>query len=953
MFKKIFSKLLDVNQKEIDRISKIVEKINSYDKKIKRLSDEAISKKTEEFKKRLKKGEALNDILPEAFAVAREASWRAIGLRPYDVQLMAAIALFEGKVVEQKTGEGKTLSAVLPLYLRALKERGVHLVTVNDYLARRDAGWNAPIFEMLGMSVGVIAQEMKSYVYDPEFKDTSHGDERLAHLKTVERKLAYAADITYGTNNEFGFDYLRDNMAQTVDSKAQSRRPRGASGPEGSHYFAIVDEVDSVLVDEARTPLIISSPDTDPTDKYYKFAQMVGKLNPDTDYSIDEKSKSASLTEHGITRVEKLIGVDNLYEKDFESIHHIENALRAKTLYLRDREYVVKDNKVTIVDEFTGRLMVGRRWSDGLHQAVEAKEGVTIQQESKTLATISFQNYFRMYEVLSGMTGTAATEAEEFREIYKLDVVVVPTNEPMIRRDNSDVVYKTLRAKYGAIVSEIDEKRKKGQPVLVGTTSIEKNEIIDTYLRRKKIPHNILNAKNHEREAMIISEAGKPGAVTVATNMAGRGVDIVLGGTPPDMVPGEDRGKYEKSPAYKRWQEDHEKVIKAGGLHVIGTERHESRRIDNQLRGRSGRQGDPGSSRFYLSLEDDLMRIFGGEQISSLMDRLKLPEDQPIENKLVNRAIEQAQVKVEGFNFDMRKNVVEYDDVANQQRDIVYKLRNRLLEGKDLKEEVLEKLRHQVDKIMLLSWPASTQRGEPDNPSASSGQAKPDYEKMIVNLLEIVPFDDVSRDHVKSALGKIKDKDKVREFLIKVIEDVHKSREKQEGEKVMRQIEKIAYLSAIDQHWMEHIDYIDGLREGVKLRGYAQRDPKAEFKNEAFSAFEGLMERIDGELARRLFRIGVARPRPEIPIEQARTNVDTTDAIGLAKMSADATAQSGQPAFASGQRQVISNSPSRRQVTNKKVGRNDPCPCGAINPNTGKVYKYKKCGLINAPHHRG
>ena len=617
----IFSRILDLNAREVNRLTKIVEKVNSFEPMAKKLKEKDFVKKTEEFKKRLEKGETLEELLPEAYAVVREASYRLLGMRHYDVQLMAAIALFEGKVAEQKTGEGKTLSAVPALYLHALTGRGAHLVTVNDYLARRDAGWNAPVFHLLGMTVGSIIQETKSFVYDPDFTDSSHGDERLAHLKPADRKLAYQSDILYGTNNEFGFDYLRDNMVSSLAEMVQ----RG-------HYFAIVDEVDSILIDEARTPLIISAPDTEPTQKYYTFASMVDKLNPDTDYTIDEKSKSASLTEIGITRVEKILGVDNLYEKDFESIHHIENALRAKTLYLRDKDYVVKDNQVTIVDEFTGRLMVGRRWSDGLHQAVEAKEGVTIQQESKTLATISFQNYFRMYEHLSGMTGTAATEAEEFRKIYKLDVVVVPTHRPMIRIDRGDVIYKTLRGKYGAIVEEIGECYKKGQPVLVGTTSIEKNEIISEYLKRKKIPHNVLNAKNHEREAEIIAEAGKIGGVTVATNMAGRGVDIVLGGAQPDRKAGVSNEQFTKTKEYKKWEQDHEKVVKAGGLHVIGTERHEARRVDNQLRGRSGRQGDPGSSRFYLSMEDDLMRIFGGEQISGIMDRLNLPEDQPIEN---------------------------------------------------------------------------------------------------------------------------------------------------------------------------------------------------------------------------------------------------------------------------------------------------------------------------------
>jgi preprotein translocase subunit SecA len=915
MFGNIFKKVLDINQKEVDRLEKLVQLVNEHEPKLKKFKKSDFGKKTLELKKRIKNSDneenTLKEILPEAFALVREAAWREIGQRPFDVQLMAATSLFEGKVIEQKTGEGKTLSAVPALYLRALTGKGAHLVTVNDYLARRDAGWNGPIFDLLGLSVGAIVQEMKSYIYDPQFSDKSHGDERLEHLRTVERKFAYGADITYGTNNEFGFDYLRDNMVQDLTQMVQ----RG-------HYFVVIDEVDSILVDEARTPLIISAPDTEPTEKYYKFAQLIEKLKPDTDYTMDEKVKSASLTETGIKRVEKILGVDNLYEKDWDSIHHIENALRSKALYLKDRDYVVKDDQVIIVDEFTGRLMVGRRWSDGMHQAVEAKEGVKIQQESKTLATISFQNYFRMYNVLSGMTGTAATEAEEFKKIYNLDVVVLPTNKPLIRKDHSDVVYKSLRAKYAAIVDEIEEKRKIGQPVLVGTTSIEKNEIIDSYLRRKRIPHNVLNAKNHEKEAMIISEAGKPGAVTVATNMAGRGVDIVLGGAIPERNEGEESEKYKASKAYKKWQEEHDKVITAGGLHVIGTERHESRRIDNQLRGRSGRQGDPGSTRFYLSLEDDLMRIFGGEQIGSLMNKLRLPEDQPIENKLVNRAIEQAQVKVEGFHFDARKNLVEYDDVANQQRDIVYKLRKRVLESDNVTEEVMEKLFHQVDSIVMLATSVD-----------SSGV---DAEKAVIGTLEIVPIDEASKNSLKKEIIKYDDADKTKDLLRKLIESVHKSREKQVGESIMRNIEKFAYLGSIDKEWMDHIDQIDGLREGVRLRGYAQRDPIAEFKNEAYGLFEGLLDRIDGELARRIFRIGVHLPRPEIPIEQATTNVDTRDQTGLIQSaSARLGNQGGQKTFSD------SSSPNTKHVPANtlqkgKIGRNDPCWCGS-----GK--KWKKC----------
>lgn len=913
----IFSKILDVNKRELDRLDKIVSDINSFEEKIQNLSDKRLGDKTKEFKKRLEKKDDIGSILPEAFAVVREMAYRKLGMRSYDVQMMAAVALAEGKVAEQKTGEGKTLSAVAPLYLHALKEKGAHLVTVNDYLARRDAGWNAPVFHALGMSVGVIAQEGKSYLYDPKHSDKSHGDERLEHLKPVERRAAYKADITYGTNNEFGFDYLRDNMVQSLDKMVQ----RG-------HYFVIVDEVDSVLIDEARTPLIISAPDMEPTDKYYKFADIVEKLNPDTDFTIDEKAKSASLTEHGIKRMEKILGVDNLYEKDFDTIHHVENALRAKTLFLKDRDYVVKDDQVIIVDEHTGRLMVGRRWSDGMHQAVEAKEGVKIQQESKTLATISFQNYFRMYDYLSGMTGTAATEAEEFKKIYELDVVVIPTNKPIARKDHSDMVYKTLRAKYGAVVAEIEEKRKKGQPTLVGTTSIEKNEVISQFLKKKNIPHNILNAKNHEKEASIIAEAGKPGAVTVATNMAGRGVDIVLGGAVPEKPEDMDQKDFKKTKDYKDWQEDHKRVLKAGGLHVIGTERHQSRRIDNQLRGRSGRQGDPGSSRFYLSLEDDLMRIFGGDQIKSLMDRLNLSEDQPIENRLINRAIEQAQVKVEGFNFDARKSVVEYDDVVNQQRDIVYKLRQRILKEENVKKEVLDKIFHQIDKILLLSTSVESEEVEKD--------------KILMGMMDIVPFDDGSRENIKKKIDTLSGEKEIKEFLYSVVEDAYKAREKSVGEEVMRKIEKFAYLGSIDHLWIDHIDAIDNLKSGVRLRAYAQKDPVAEFKNEAYDMFEGLIDRIDEELSHRIFRIAVASPQSEIPLSEARTNVDTTDQMGLIGGDAmqappvddDLVAEAGKKAFKNPQK--IKRIASGKQRTTKKIGRNDPCWCGS-----GK--KWKKC----------
>ncbi len=903
---KFFSGLLDTNKREINELERSIETVADLQAKLKKTSDSGLKKKTDELKKRLTDGEAIEKILPEAFALISEASTRAIGMTPYKVQLISAAALFKGHVSEQKTGEGKTLSAVPALFTRALAGKGVHLVTVNDYLARRDAGWNGPTFHMLGMTVGVISGEQKSYIYDPEFKDETHGDERLSHLKPVSRAEAYRADVTYGTNNEFGFDYLRDNMVSNLSETVQ----RG-------HYFVIVDEVDSVLIDEARTPLIISAPDMEPTEKYYTFSKIVDKLTPEEDYTIDEKSRSASLTEAGIERVEKVMGIDNLYEKDFEAIHHVENALRARSLYLRDREYVVRENEVVIVDEFTGRLMPGRRWSDGLHQAVEAKEAVPIQQESKTLATISFQNYFRMYKHLSGMTGTASTEAAEFKKIYNLDVVVIPTHRNMVRVDHRDVVYKTVNAKYEAISKDVMECNKKGQPVLIGTTSIEKNEIISEFLKKKKIPHLILNAKNHENEAKILAEAGKPGAVTVATNMAGRGVDIILGGTPPQRSDTDSIDKWKETKKYKDWQKNHEIVVNAGGLHVIGTERHESRRIDNQLRGRSGRQGDSGSTRFYLSLEDDLMRIFGGEQIKGLMDRLKLPEDQPIENGLVSKAIEQSQVKVEGFHFDQRKRLVEYDDVANQQREIVYTLRRRILEGGEVREEILRKLTQQIERVLLVSWPEY--------------DATPDYEKIAIGLSDIIPFDDDSRKQIEKQISTITDKEKLTEFLNNLLSDAYNSREKAVTTTSMREIEKFAYLGAIDHLWIDHIDHIDGLREGVMLRSYGQRDPLVEFKKEAYDLFERLLERIDEELAHRIFRIQLSNaPLSEIPLNVIQTNVDKSDQIGLVD---DATKKLDSSSSAAEKK-----SGSKK----KKMGRNDICWCGS-----GK--KWKHCHYPKLP----
>ncbi|KPJ70693.1 preprotein translocase subunit SecA [Microgenomates bacterium DG_75] len=883
---KFLNHLLDSNEKQLKKLQPMVEKINSLEPKMKKLKDDEFSGMTAGFKDRLAGGETLDDLLPEAFALAREAIRRTVGERAFDVQLMAAITLHQGRIAEQRTGEGKTLSAAITAYLNGLSGKGVHIVTVNDYLARRDTGWYGTALHFAGLSLGCIIHD-QAFLLDPKYTEKQQDDERLRHLKPVERKEAYQADITYGTNNEFGFDYLRDNMALRFEDQVQRK-----------HHFAIVDEVDSILIDEARTPLIISAPDTEPTQKYYQFADLINSLSSDTDYITDEKLKTANLTEHGIKKIEKRLGVDNLYEKDFDTIHHIENALKARTHFLRDRDYVVKDDQIIIVDEFTGRLMHGRRWSEGLHQAVEAKEDVKIQQESITMATISFQNYFRMYQKLAGMTGTAATEAEEFIKIYDLETMVIPTNELMIRADHPDLVYKTMRAKYAAVVREIEECHKKGQPVLVGTTSIERNEIISKFLDKKGIPHNLLNAKQHEKEARIIAEAGKPKAVTVATNMAGRGVDIVLGGSKPEEQTKKTMGE---------WQKEHDEVIKSGGLHVVGTERHESRRIDNQLRGRSGRQGDPGSSRFFVALDDDIMRLFGGEKIAGLMTTLKLPEDQPIEHSMVSKAIEQAQTKVEGFNFDMRKRVVEYDDVMNKQREIIYKRRQEILEKGDqadgeLKKEIQEKTMADVDNLIALYAP--------------EGITKIEYDQIIPGFCEILPLDGNSQGRLKEQLKKIGNAEKIKELLGKLAVDAYDSREKQVGSEMMRQIERFVYLRTIDRLWIDHLDAMDDLREGVGLRGYGQKDPLVEYKKEAFASFERLLTSVDHDIIRQIFRVQIGQPRPQP--QPIQTNIDAQDGIGL-------TPQPAQP------QQTRPAVPQK-----KKVGRNDPCPCGS-----GK--KYKRC----------
>jgi preprotein translocase subunit SecA len=914
----VFNKLFDSNKREINALLPIVAKINAEEENVKKLKDKDFPAKTEEFKKRIKDGEKLMDILPEAFALVREASRRSLGMRQFDQQMMGGITLAQGKIAEQKTGEGKTLTAVSALYLHSLTGKGAHLVTVNDYLARRDAGWMGPVFHMLGVSVAAMINE-QSFIYDPEITNKDAFDYRLLHLKSVSRKEAYDADVTYGINSEFGFDYLRDNMAQDLGQLVQ----RG-------YYFAIVDEVDSVLIDEARTPHIISAPDESPSQKYYEYAKVVDKLSPETDFKIDEKFRTAHLTDHGIGKIEKLYGIKDIYEKDFDTVYHLEAALKARALFHREKEYIVKDNQVILVDEFTGRLLEGRRLSEGIHQAIEAKEGVPIQRESKTLATVSLQNYFRMYEKLSGMTGTAVTEAEEFRKIYNLDVVVIPTYRPVERLDHADAVYKTGRAKYTAVANSIEEAYKRGQPILVGTTSIDKNEIIAELLRRRKIKHEVLNAKNHLREAEIISNAGKKGAVTVATNMAGRGVDIVLGGETPKNADGSVK---KDSPEFKKWQKEHDEVLELGGLYVIGTERHESRRIDNQLRGRSGRQGDPGASRFFVALDDDIMRLFGGDRIAGLMTRFNMPEDVPLEHSLVTRSIENAQVKVEGFNFDTRKHLVEYDDVLNKQREIVYQRRRKILESSldeksGLKETVREKIHTAISELVDLAFA---------NQAVTSGSINDD----IVNAFNtIIPFDDASKEQLVRQLEQQHEADQKIEFLTKIADDLYGKREEQLGAPFMRQIEKFVMLSVVDNLWTNHLDAIDNLRGGIGLRGYAQRDPLVEYKNEAFRMFEQLVFAIDDEIVHRIYKIQVQQPNAQAGV--THTHADGSIHQGLAHPEAAPVAQPKKMMINTPESEISEDAKvSKVEDAKPKLSRNDPCWCGS-----GK--KWKKCHYPNA-----
>jgi len=880
MFKAL-KNLFDEDIRRIKSYQPIIKKINDFESEISKLNDKELSQKTVYFKELLKEGKTLDDILPEAFAVCREAIRRVIGERAYDVQLIAAITLHQSAIAEQKTGEGKTHSVVFPAYLNALTGKGVHIITPNDYLTRVGAGWYPKALKFLGISTSCIINE-QSFVLDLDYTDSSETiDERLAHLRPVTRQEAYLSDITYGTNNEFGFDYLRDHMAPDQGRIVQR-----------DHYFAIVDEVDFVLIDEARTPLIISSPNNQPVDKYYKFAKIAEDLQP-TDYVIDEKTRSATLSEYGIRKVENVLKVGNLYEESFETIHYIENAIKARAIFHKDKDYVVKDGEVIIVDEFTGRMMTGRRWSDGLHQAVEAKEGVKVQQESQTWATITFQNYFRLYDKLAGMTGTAATEAEEFKKIYNLDVVPIPTNKSKQRIDEGDLIFKSQRSKYAAVADFVEQKYKAGQPVLIGTTSIQKNQIISSLLKRKGLPHQVLNAKNHRSEAEIISKAGKKGAITVATNMAGRGVDIILGG------PKDDVDK-------KIWQKEHDEVLSLGGLCVIGTERHESRRIDNQLRGRSGRQGDPGFSQFYVALDDDLMRVFGGEKISSLMSRFNMPEDVPLTHPLVSKVIEQIQVKVEGFNFDSRKNLVEYDDVINKQRTIVYQLRDQTLlnqkENPDKnRETIFSNIEKQINTIVSI------------NSDYDSG--KIDSEKIILEFSEIMPLDPRQRADLRKQLEK---SDNPSEFLIKTLTDQWQQRVDYFGTDLANSITAFAIVSTLDPLWVEHLTALDDLRDGVRLRGYAQKDPLIEYRKEGYDMFQKLMSQFEYNLVRKLFRLE--------PVS-APANVPQNVTEGRGDSMADNPESEGE----------VELPPKQETVKNDQiVGRNDPCPCGS-----GK--KYKKC----------
>lgn len=901
---KFLTKLFgDPNAREVARLRVIVEQANKLENSMQVLADGDFRAKTAEFKERLAKGESTDAFLPEAFALAREVSKRVLGQRQYDVQLIGGVALHHGTIAEMRTGEGKTLTAIAPVYLNALSGKGVHVITVNDYLARRDAVWMGQVYHALGLSVACI-QHAGSFVYDPDFKaEEKHDEDRDAtgsfrvdmdYLRPVSRREAYAADITYGTNNEFGFDFLRDNMVQRAEEMVQREL-----------HFAVVDEVDSILIDEARTPLIISAPAQEATDQYYHFADLVAKLVENDDYKLDEKQRAATLTETGVAKLEKLLNVENLYAQGgMRTVHHIEQALRAKALFKLDRDYVVRENEVVIVDEFTGRMMPGRRYSEGLHQAIEAKERVKVQRESITLATITFQNYFRLYEKLSGMTGTASTEAEEFHKIYKLEVLAIPTNKDNQRKDLPDRVYKNEIGKFRAAVREIKARHEKGQPVLVGTVSIEKNELLSELLRQEGVPHEVLNAKNHAREAEIIAQAGRKGAVTVATNMAGRGVDILLGGNPP--IP-----------------EEVEAVRQLGGLHVLGTERHESRRIDNQLRGRAGRQGDPGSTQFCVSMEDDLMRIFGSDRMKAMMERLGVPEDEAIENKVLTRSLAAAQRKVEGHNFDIRKHLLEYDDVLNKHRMVVYKKRRDLLKASKertennespLKSMVMEMVEGEIEQMVSFH-------------TASEDANEWELDKLADAAAAILP----KGIDVKGQLNAVSEKKEGREdlmllrtamieTLLKLAREAYDALSKQVGDPGLQaEVEKAVAIRALDDLWIAHLENMDYLRHGVGLQGYGQRDPLVEYKREAYRMFHELLGNLNQRVASTIFRVQIARETAEEELRRLQPLAKPVTLSGPAKETENGSS------VASDEKKAMA-----------EVGRNDPCPCGS-----GK--KYKKC----------
>ncbi len=885
----------DSNEKEIKKLKPLVEKINRLEEDLEPLSDDELKEKTQEFKARLENGAKIDDLLTEAFAAVRESSKRQLGLRHYDVQLMGGIVLHQGKIAEMKTGEGKTLVATLPLYLNALTGKGCHLVTVNDYLARRDAYWMGPVYHALGLKVASIypmqtPDEMQpARLYDPEY-DSQQENDPWRHFRPIPRKEAYQADIVYGTSSEFGFDYLRDNMVMSLQQCVQRQL-----------HYALIDEVDSLLIDEARTPLIISAPDTESTKRYEFFARLAPRLKPGEHYEAKEKERVVELTDEGFAAVEKMLEREGLLKDsslyDPESadlMRHLRNALQAKEFYRKDREYMLKEGEVVLVDPFTGRLMLGRRYSEGLHQAIEAKEGVKVHEESRTFATITIQNYFRMYEKISGMTGTAATEAEEFARIYKLEVVVIPPNKPMIREDLGDRIYKDEATKYKALISEIKAINSTAQPLLIGTTSIEKSEYLSNLLKRKGVAHNMLNARHHEKEAEIIARAGEPGAVTLATNMAGRGVDIILGGKDPDKS---------DEKAYEKWKQKHQKVIELGGLYVLGTERHEARRIDNQLRGRAGRQGDPGKSRFYVSLDDDIMRRFGSERVKNIMNWAGMDENSPIENKMVSRSIADAQKRVEGYHFDVRKQLVDFDDVVNRQREVIYAERRKVLEGADLKSNILDMLSQEI-KESVAEYTADTH--------------EPDYEGLVNVVSTFMPLPQgVNADY----FSKMEPKE-VEEELIKHAGDLYDRREKELGSDKMRLLERILLLRTMDSLWVEHLTNMEDMRLQAGWQTLRQTKAPDAYKREGFKAFQMLLDTIRQEVTRGIFRMNI--------VKQGERQIEPPSGLR-------ATGPGMLPPQGSS-RAPGSRAPSPKPVTagGKKVGRNELCPCGSSK-------KYKHC----------